>query len=106
VYVWTGSSTDEVAPSPKDQAKDGALEQSVAEAEAENVTWRGEEPDAGAAAAEQVTVQGGVTVIVPVLVQVRPLDVAVRAHVYGPGEAYSWTGFFWAEVWPSPKDQA
>jgi hypothetical protein len=77
--------------------------QFVAVAVAVKATWSGAVPLEGVAVAEQVRVQGGVTLIVPPLVHVSPLDVAVSVQEYVPAAAYSWTEFFWADVWPSPK---
>jgi hypothetical protein len=48
-------------------------------------TWRGATPDVGVADAVQVSVQGAVTVTVPVLMQVTPLTVAVMVQEKVPG---------------------
>ena len=71
----------EDAPSPKLQRKDGIPAQPEAVAEAEKITVKGIVPFEGEAVAAQRTVHGAVTVTVPVLVQTRPLDVAVIVQV-------------------------
>ena len=53
----------------------------LAVAVAVKLTASGAAPVEGAADAAQETVQGAVTVTVPVFVQVRPLDTAVRIQL-------------------------
>lgn len=93
----------EEVPSPKDQRKEGPPEQLEAAAEAEKATVRGITPVEGEAVAVHVMEQGAVTVTVPLLEHVRPLEDAVIVHVYVPEEVYSCTEFFWCELAPSPK---
>jgi hypothetical protein len=54
--------------------------QLVAVAVAAKATWSGAVPLDGVAVAEQARVQGAVTVIVPPLAQVSPLEVAERVQ--------------------------
>jgi hypothetical protein len=73
---------------------------------AEKFTTRGAWPVVGEAVAVQVRVQGGDTMMLPVLVQATPWTVTVMLQLYVPAEVYVWLGFCWVELPPSPKFQA